>query len=48
MVIYCNKCGAKNKKDSDFCKECGAKLDKKTTTKTDNKKKYIIAALIVI
>ena len=48
MVIYCNKCGAKNKEDSDFCKECGAKLDKKTTTNNGNKKKYIIAALIVI
>ena len=25
-IIYCNKCGSKNKKNANYCSKCGAKI----------------------
>lgn len=36
MVKYCRKCGAKLKEDSEFCEECGLKLDYPISNETNN------------
>lgn len=51
--MFCSECGTKNKKDSKFCENCGAKLieekvDKKDSIKASNKKLIIIGVVIVV
>lgn len=56
--MFCGKCGAKNTDNAEFCANCGAKLNKSTSTRTaavslvtqndKNRKVGMIAVVVVV
>ncbi|WP_405315357.1 zinc ribbon domain-containing protein [Methanobrevibacter sp.] len=44
--MKCPKCGSENSSGAKFCKSCGGPLENTETTKTENKNRMIIIALV--
>lgn len=46
--MYCHKCGAENRDDTEFCKKCGIKINVRKDNKKESKLRKVILIVLTV